>query len=602
MGRLGTFLKPNAIDRSCTADCLPQPADAHPHHVVFIADPQLVDPHTYPGRPWPLSSLTVYYTDLYIRKSFEKITKVLSPDTIFFLGDLFDGGREWSNDPTYGVGAAEIESNEEEWRTYRQQYWLQEYYRFGRIFFDTWLRSRQQSSRQQRARLIVDLPGNHDLGLGDGIRLPARRRFNAFFGEGNRVDVIGNHTFVSLDTVSLSGKGQIAPETGTQGVHDETHTKAVWEPVDEFLHSVDALKARSIERTIRTQNGLPEFELQDIEVYDLEDPLSRELTLQPKTETDFPSVVLSHIPFFRPPGTPCGPLRERFPPSKTSKNGEALEQDDRNAIPYQAGKQYQNVLTAPVTNEIVDLVSGISHVFSGDDHDYCDILHREFTSKNGGIREITVKSISWAMGVRRPGFLLASLWNPVDANGRARGSDAAKHGTLQTHLCLLPDQLSIFINYGLLVMFTTMILLLHAVRTADGRQSPRRNRSESQHLLPMSRSQSSDQDTSHRRSDTHLSAHSFSSSSSDIQSGLAPRAAVGRNSRSTSPGYGIPQDQTSTYKDKVAWNEIDLGEDNSSGRSRTGKGTLGVFVTFQRNLIQVATVVMIWYVYILWST
>ena len=71
-----------------------QPKDARPYRLVLIADPQLIDPHSYPGRPWPLNPLTMRITDNYMRRSYIQLQSVLHPDSLFFLGDLFDGGRE----------------------------------------------------------------------------------------------------------------------------------------------------------------------------------------------------------------------------------------------------------------------------------------------------------------------------------------------------------------------------------------------------------------------------------------------------------------------------------------------------------------------------
>ena len=136
---------------------------------------------------------------LYMRKSFRRIRDVLGPDSVMFLGDLFDGGREWGNEPNDNIEKTELVSKDREWRRYGQDYWLKEYRRFGRIFFDTWLRNGAPPRVWQRGRkFIASLPGNHDLGLGIGIRLPARQRFTAFFGDENRIDVIGNHSFVSF--------------------------------------------------------------------------------------------------------------------------------------------------------------------------------------------------------------------------------------------------------------------------------------------------------------------------------------------------------------------------------------------------------------------
>src|SRR5256885_14717872 len=92
---------------------------ASPHHLVFVADPQLVDPHTYPGRPWPLSSLTVRHTDLYLRRSYSMMQEYLHPDTTIFLGDLFDGGREWATHKNSS-------SPEKRYKKYGEKFWLKE--------------------------------------------------------------------------------------------------------------------------------------------------------------------------------------------------------------------------------------------------------------------------------------------------------------------------------------------------------------------------------------------------------------------------------------------------------------------------------------------
>src|SRR5215471_16798705 len=95
-----------------------QPQHSLPHHVVFIADPQLVDPHTYPGRPWPLSSLTIFFADLYLFRASSLLQQKLRPDTTFFLGDLFDGGREWAT--------ATTSSPEERYKGYGNDVWMKE--------------------------------------------------------------------------------------------------------------------------------------------------------------------------------------------------------------------------------------------------------------------------------------------------------------------------------------------------------------------------------------------------------------------------------------------------------------------------------------------
>lgn len=140
-----------------------------PTRVALIADPQLIDKHTYPGRPAVLEALTEFVTDRYLRRNWVYINSALDPDANVFLGDLFDGGREW-NDKVF----------------------LEEFERFNKIFT-------KPVSRQT----IMSLPGNHDIGFGDTVIPHAYERFKVYFGEPSSKHQIGNHTFVLLDTLSM---------------------------------------------------------------------------------------------------------------------------------------------------------------------------------------------------------------------------------------------------------------------------------------------------------------------------------------------------------------------------------------------------------------
>jgi hypothetical protein len=92
-------------------------------------------------------------------------------------------------------------------------------------------------------------------------------------------------------------------------------------------------------------------------------------------------------------------------------------------------------------------------------------VHRGYASAGSGIREITVKSTSWAMGVRRPGVVLVSLWNPVDGAGKPLNG---KKETVQTKLCLYPDQIGTFLRYGMLFGLTFVLLVGRAALLAIG--------------------------------------------------------------------------------------------------------------------------------------
>ena len=516
---------------------------------------------------------------------------MLDPDTVIFLGDLFDGGREWATPKS--------ESPEKAWKKYGEDFWLQEYDRFGGIFFARW---NQGVSRPERSRkILAGLPGNHDLGIGTGIQLPVRDRFNAFFGDGNRIDIIGNHTIVSVDTVSLSAHGESDPVTGSQGAGEgEGPNSKIWGPTEQFLTDAKATKARAINRILRLQAGKTENERQNHTVLELLEPLALNVPLPNTVQElpDIPSILLTHVPLYRAPDTPCGPLRE----------------SGSNAIAVQKGYQYQNVLAQSISSELIEKIGNVENVFSGDDHDYCEVIHKGYTPKAGGIREITVKSMSWAMGVRKPGFLMLSLWNPIDSYGNAItaghvvNSDGGRAKTVQTHLCLLPDQLSIFTRYGFLLASTLITLIICAFLNVYG-PSATSNELDST-LLP----------TSYRRlSSTKReplsSLASSNSSTASHHNGLAVRSSAARTrsvSPSTSYGYGLPitattpptlssdnfgPSSTSEMFDQKEWNDVPLHD--TSKRKRT-HGIIAVFRDFRTGIGQVAIFALLWYAWLVW--
>ncbi|KAK9775411.1 putative Calcineurin-like phosphoesterase domain-containing protein [Seiridium cardinale] len=441
------------------------PPEAAPHRLIFVADPQLIDPHSYPGRPWPLNPLTYTITDNYMRRSYKAVQKELRPDTVMFLGDLFDGGREWTTahggfeEPEWmrGERPADEAKYVKKWnKKYGEDFWLQEYFRFGDLFYGNWgLGGVFPGSWQRGRKIIASLPGNHDLGFGPGVKPTVRKRFSAYFGDTNRVDVIGNHTFVSVDTLSLSA--------GTHPKKDGylNAMKAIYGPVHEFLDEVKAEKRRAAARELKFWNGEMENLHYDHKVEDVSDSAFKNLPSLDQGEKgpDFPTVLLSHVPLWRDPGTPCGPLRERSPPTKPPKGQSTpLNPDHRNALhSVGQGYQYHNALTEEDSIRLIKSVGNVVQAFSGDDHDYCDIVH---TERKDNVREITAKSFSMAMGVKLPGFQMVSLYNPIDEKGESLLAEGIP--TLQTHLCLLPKQLSTFTTYAALAILTLFILATRA--------------------------------------------------------------------------------------------------------------------------------------------
>ncbi|KAJ5209945.1 hypothetical protein N7472_000084 [Penicillium cf. griseofulvum] len=509
------------------------PQGATPHHIAFIADPQLVDPHTYPGRPWPVSTLTVKYTDQYMRRSFSLIQDHLEPDSVLFLGDLFDGGREWAT--------ATSSSPEARWKKYKDSFWKKEYARFIKIFVDPWVKLVKPPVDGRGRRMIASLPGNHDLGFGNGIQEPVRDRFESFFGNPNRVDVIGNHTFVSVDTPSLSAMDQPDPLTGSSPTASEQRgpRRPIWKDADDFLDKMAIHKAKAETEELRMlQNQSEGLTVFDYRIVDALEPVIHEKP-QP-TGVGFPTIILTHVPLYRKPATPCGPLRERYPPSSSD---EELAEDEPNSLRIAGGYQYQNVLTQTVSTELVSKAGpNVVQVYSGDDHDYCEVSHREF---NGSPNEITVKSISWAMGVRHPGFVLTSLWNPIDPKTGKALQDGSPP-TIQNHLCILPDQLGIFFYYFTILVLSVSILLLRSIYRILYTPEP----SSSGALLPLTE----------RRPLPHQHHTSGASSSTLSAGGLASRNGMAASTRY--PSTQTPQDayrgtddhfEAVVSKDKAAW-------------------------------------------------
>ncbi|KAI7496591.1 hypothetical protein KC357_g426 [Hortaea werneckii] len=680
------------------------PRTATPHHLVFVADPQLVDPHTYPGRPWPLSSLTEAYTDTYMARNYRLINERLDPDSIVFLGDLFDGGREWAPEKARAVRASQQQKEkrseghetgpepglaDEEgasgshakrslrsykkamtrphaqpirkedhfldargndlkefvpgengrWSRWGQQQWDADFTRFGRIFFDTdqlypgvqrsyfgawdvtpdeynvqngaepnFTRQEYALSGGKQRRVITSLPGNHDIGLGQGVQLAIRDRFESRFGEGNRIDVIGNHTFVSVDTPSLSATSQYMREGGETHTEKATELKHIWTPTMDFLEHIRAPAGKAVSTALQQYypdvHGTIAYPHTVIDTDDHPETSQKQHVSRPH----FPVILLSHIPLFRPRDSECGPLRERG-----------------RAIAIQAGYQYQNVITQSLSSIVVNRVSAagdIAHIFSGDDHDYCDVNHRYNlgTSSTGlkppggkdgsvlrSIREITVKSFSWAMGVRRPGFLLVSLWNPVDADGKTIGTPRP---TVQTHLCLLPDQLNIFIDYALLLALTLAILLVRALvlalrkkNTTDDFESEDQDGAASsiKLVLPRSRPESSTStsksngySTPTRKSRQRASSITTSSQNTPATDSLSVQRSYNARTRSVSPSAGVSPShglpsltehthegglvEKAGYYPPVRWNDpgdIDSDEEKSVGVGAGGDDDRG---------------------------
>ncbi|PVU94840.1 hypothetical protein BB561_002223 [Smittium simulii] len=102
-----------------------------------------------------------------------------SPSRIFILGNLMDGGREWTD------------SN-----------WETEWKRFQRVFK---IPNRKGNNRVK----LHTLAGNRDIGMGESVIPWAVQRFRNRVGPLNYAVEVDNHLLIALDTVLFENKHEI---------------------------------------------------------------------------------------------------------------------------------------------------------------------------------------------------------------------------------------------------------------------------------------------------------------------------------------------------------------------------------------------------------
>ncbi|CED83645.1 Cell division control protein/predicted DNA repair exonuclease [Phaffia rhodozyma] len=230
---------------------------------------------------------------------------------------------------------------------------------------------------------VYYIPGNHDVGLGPSraFSTRARERYKQAFGEINHTVDIGNHTFVLLD----------AP-----GIIEEDYRR--YADQIRFGDAGDS-EGGSIDFVVKLSEN----------------------------KTNFPRILLTHVPLHRRERVDCGPLREK------------------GHIVNGAGLGYQKLLGRETSEFLMERIAP-TLIFSGDDHDICEYSHPN------GVREVTVKAFTMALEVSQPGFQILSLVP----------SDPAEP-SLPTHAdmaCNLPDQLGIYNHIYLPLALLTVLFLL----------------------------------------------------------------------------------------------------------------------------------------------
>jgi hypothetical protein len=60
-------------------------------HVLIVADPQILDARSYPGRSSLLRTISRIFVDMNLRKAW-RVAKSMRPHAVIFLGDMMDNG------------------------------------------------------------------------------------------------------------------------------------------------------------------------------------------------------------------------------------------------------------------------------------------------------------------------------------------------------------------------------------------------------------------------------------------------------------------------------------------------------------------------------
>ncbi|KAF9357303.1 hypothetical protein BGX26_003953 [Mortierella sp. AD094] len=373
-----------------------------------------------------LLALVETYTDIFMKRSFHRMHASLRPDAVLFLGDLNDGGR---------VSFGEVfEKNknrffEKVFET-KSTAWNQK-----PIIMDAGSNTTPEEGRQTGSNYDSTSITGHYRQLVEVPSDAAEREAIRNSGKSVRLYVAGNHDVGFGNTLVKSAMTRYKQEFGSVNyeVNVGNHSLVV----------LDTLALSSYVPEIReeSQHFLEEVSNEPIK---------------------FPRILFTHVPLFRLDTTYCGDARE-----------------SDQLILNRSGEQYQNMVNTTLSREIL---RGIKPdiVFSGDDHDWCEIAH----SLDGTLTpEVTLRTFSFAQGILQPGFVMLSLYNPDHMTKNAfpmapvssglplstgDGYDSVARSSDNTTFvyeeCMLPNQMLIYMCYIALLGITVNLVLIQRFR------------------------------------------------------------------------------------------------------------------------------------------
>jgi hypothetical protein len=138
------------------------------------------------------------------------------------------------------------------------------------------------------------------------------------------------------------------------------------------------------------------------------------------------------------------------------------------------------MVNSPLSREILESIQP-DMVFSGDDHDWCEIAHP--TTGGNLTPEVTLRTFSFAQGIQRPAFVMMTLFNPdlkpknvypvvpVEAGlpvSNAFAMETVERPSGDTTFvydeCMLPWQMMIYLLYGVLLVLSLNWIIVRQFR------------------------------------------------------------------------------------------------------------------------------------------
>jgi len=174
----------------CTWLILSQQGKGEQTRVLLVADPQILNERSYPERSSFLRTVSRIFVDMNLRKAW-RVAKSMHPHAVIFLGDMMDNGFADMHitkcallaPPHFRPALSSCTAS-------RYQEYVE---RFHSIF------------SASPSLPVYYLPGNHDVGLGDGRDTSklARSRYKAAFGPLAQHVVLGGHSILMVDAPAL---------------------------------------------------------------------------------------------------------------------------------------------------------------------------------------------------------------------------------------------------------------------------------------------------------------------------------------------------------------------------------------------------------------